>query len=35
MLWEQQEWLDRYVKNSTPEETAALRTEQLPETGSQ
>ena len=25
MLWEQQEWLDRYVKNATPEESTALR----------
>ncbi len=35
MLWEQQQWLDRYVKNTTPEETAAMRTGQPPETGSQ
>jgi dipeptidyl aminopeptidase/acylaminoacyl peptidase len=25
MLWEQQEWLDRYVKNATPEESTAMR----------
>ncbi|MBK5096992.1 MAG: S9 family peptidase [Gemmatimonadetes bacterium] len=25
MLWEQQEWLDRYVKNATPEEPTAMR----------
>jgi len=35
MLWEQQEWLDRYVKNATPEETNAMRVDQQPESGSQ
>jgi dipeptidyl aminopeptidase/acylaminoacyl peptidase len=35
MLWEQQEWLDRYVKNATPEETTAMRPDHQPESRSQ
>ena len=34
MLWEQQEWLDRYVKNATQEETTAMRAVRQPESGS-
>jgi dipeptidyl aminopeptidase/acylaminoacyl peptidase len=34
MLWEQQEWLDRYVKNATPEESTAMRFAPKMESGS-
>ncbi len=30
MLWEQQEWLARYVKNATAEETAGLADRPVP-----
>ena len=33
MLWEQQEWLDRYVKKATSEETTAMRNSQPSEAG--
>lgn len=34
MLWEQQEWLDRYVKNATPGESTAMRAAPQMESGS-